>query len=43
MLLTQAQCRTLWMNLTGGGTWSPFTGADWNLQQTLDYFAYIYG
>jgi hypothetical protein len=43
VLLTQAQCRTLWMNLTGGGTWSPFTGADWNLQQTLDYFAYIYG
>lgn len=43
VLLTQAQCRTLWFNLAGGGTWSPFTGADWGLQQTLDYFAYIYG
>ncbi|SBT05234.1 conserved hypothetical protein [Candidatus Accumulibacter aalborgensis] len=43
VLLTQAQCRTLWMSLAGGGTWSPFTGANWDLTETLAYFKYIYG
>lgn len=42
VLLTTSQCKALWSALAVGGTWSPFTGASWNLQDTLAYFDYIY-
>lgn len=44
VLLTTSQCRQLWSSLAVvGGAWSPFSGANWNLADTLAYFNYIYG
>lgn len=43
VLLTTGDCRLIWSTLVGGGRWSPFTGANWDLNDTLAYFDYVYG
>jgi hypothetical protein len=43
VLLTKTQCAALWNALAGGGTWSPFAGATWTLEQTMDYFEVVFG
>jgi hypothetical protein len=43
VLLTKAQCAALWNGLASGGTWSPFAGATWTLDQTMDYFEVVFG
>lgn len=40
VLLTQAQCRTIW---SGNGAWSPAPGMNWTLDDTMTYFEKIYG
>ena len=40
VLLTKGQCASIW---NGQGTWTPFAGKTWNLQQTMAYFDMIYG
>lgn len=43
VLLTKGQCAALWNSLAGGGTWRPFAGANWTLDQTMDYFEVVFG
>ena len=40
VLLTTAQCKAIW---AGQGSWSPMTGINWTLTETMDYFNYVYG
>lgn len=40
VLLTRSQCNAIW---NGQGVWSPFAGAIWTLDQTLDYFDAVFG
>jgi len=39
VLLTTAQCKAIW---EGRGYWSPMTGVNWTLTETMDYFEYVY-
>lgn len=40
VLLTTQQCFEIW---NGQGNWSPFGGANWNLDQTMNYFEKVFG
>jgi len=40
VLLTTAQSRAIW---DGQGFWSPMTGVNWTLADTMAYFKYVYG
>ncbi|QHE86394.1 hypothetical protein [Hydrogenophaga sp. BPS33] len=40
VLLTRAQCKAIW---EGQGRWSPFAGATWSLDQTMQYFEAVFG
>lgn len=40
VLLTRSQCNAIW---NGQGVWSPFAGATWTLDQTLNYFDAVFG
>ncbi len=38
--LTKSQCKQIW---DGQGNWSPFHGATWTRQDTLEYFKVVFG
>ncbi|MDZ4282560.1 MAG: hypothetical protein U1C04_17565 [Hydrogenophaga sp.] len=40
VLLTVAQCQAIW---NGQGNWSPFAGATWTLNDTMNYFDKVFG
>jgi hypothetical protein len=40
VLLTTSQCRSIW---NGQGNWSPFAGANWDLNATMNYFEKVFG
>jgi hypothetical protein len=40
VLLTVAQCQAIW---NGQGNWSPFAGANWTLNDTMNYFDKVFG
>lgn len=39
VLLTVSQCAAIW---NGQGNWAPFSGANWTLQDTMDYFEMVF-
>lgn len=40
VLLSVAQCQAIW---NGQGNWSPFAGASWDLDATMNYFEKVFG
>jgi hypothetical protein len=40
VMLSKSQCAQIW---NGQGFWSPFAGANWTYDDTMNYFEAVYG